>query len=115
MHGKSNFRFIGRKNKAHKTYRTLVAKCAEVLDYLVCGPFYPVGYAVLTDNKLFQKQFIKVTLINIQTIRAMKVRLLNISVFPPVRECIPEEIAESLTVYSEFLGDFIHRAFLINH
>ena len=37
------------------------AQRAEVLDYLVCGSSYPVGHAVLTDNKLPQKQFIKVT------------------------------------------------------
>ena len=49
------------KNKAHKTCRTLAAQRAEVLDYLVCGSSYPVGHAVLTDNKLPQKQFIKVT------------------------------------------------------
>ena len=31
------------------------------LDYLVCRSSCPVGHAVLTDNKLPQKQFIKVT------------------------------------------------------
>ena len=45
----------------------------------------------------------------------MKVRLLNISIFPPVRECVPQEITQSLAVYSEFFGDFVHRAFLIDH
>ena len=31
------------------------------LDYLVCRSSCPVEHAVLTDNKLPQKQFIKVT------------------------------------------------------
>ena len=44
-----------------ETCRTLVVQRAEVLDYLVCGSSCPVGHAVLTDNKLPQKQFIKVT------------------------------------------------------
>ena len=44
-----------------KTCCTLVVQRAEVLDYLVCRSSCPVGHAVLTDNKLPQKQFIKVT------------------------------------------------------
>jgi hypothetical protein len=58
---KGNIHFIGGKNKAYKTCRTLVVQRAEVLDYLVCRSSCPVGHAVLTDNKLPQKQFIKVT------------------------------------------------------
>ncbi|MDR3993284.1 hypothetical protein, partial [Parabacteroides sp.] len=58
---RGNIHFIGGKNKAYKTCRTLVVQRAEVLDYLVCGSSCPVGHAVLTDNKLPQKQFIKVT------------------------------------------------------
>ena len=62
MGEKGNIHFIGGKNKAYKTCCTLAVQRAEVLDYLVCGSSYPVEHAVLTDNKLPQKQFIKSTM-----------------------------------------------------